>query len=135
MTGNLFLCTISPQYHTLRSQVTRIRENDHQKKKLLILKQILLVSSLGCIYRTVVRIWILMFGCKGLSNLRTIKKKKKTQTKVDVFCYVHTNHLSLPQFFSCPHCLIHCILAVDHKLYNYKTPSCQCLLEEKLFTS
>ena len=35
-------------------------------KKFLIVKQILLVSILGNVQRTVWRIWILMLGCKGL---------------------------------------------------------------------
>ena len=35
---------------------------------LLIVKQILLVSTLGNVYRTVWRICILMLLCKGLNN-------------------------------------------------------------------
>ena len=35
-------------------------------KKFLIVKQILLVSTLGNVQRTLWRIWILMLGCKGL---------------------------------------------------------------------
>ena len=38
--------------------------NDHQ---LLIVKQILLVSTLGYVWRAVWRIYILMLGCNGLS--------------------------------------------------------------------
>ena len=41
--------------------------NDHQLKKLLIFKQILLVSTFGNVQRTVWRICILMLGCKGLN--------------------------------------------------------------------
>ena len=44
VTSFLFLSTMSPTNHTLRSQV---KGNDHQLKKLLIVKQILLVSTLG----------------------------------------------------------------------------------------
>ena len=40
--------------------------NDHQLKKLLIFKQILLVSTLGNVKRTVWRICLLMLGCKRL---------------------------------------------------------------------
>ena len=40
--------------------------NDHQLKKLLIVKQILLVSTIGNIWGTVWRICIPMLGCKGL---------------------------------------------------------------------
>ena len=43
-----------------------IKENKHQLKKLLIVKQILLVSTLGNFYKTVWRICILMLGCIGL---------------------------------------------------------------------
>ena len=41
-------------------------ENNHQINKLVIVKQILLVSTLGNVWRTVWRICILMLGCKGL---------------------------------------------------------------------
>ena len=44
-------------------------ENDHQRKKLLIVKQTVLVSALGNAQRTVWRICILMLGCEGLSEL------------------------------------------------------------------
>ena len=43
--------------------------NDHQRNKLLILKQILLVRTLGNVWRTVWGICILMFGCKGPRNI------------------------------------------------------------------
>ena len=45
--------------------------NDHKLEKLLIMKQILLFRTLGNIYRTVRRIWILMLGCKGLTPRST----------------------------------------------------------------
>ena len=41
------------------------KRNDHQLKKLLIVKQILPVSTLGNVKRIVWRMWILMLGCKG----------------------------------------------------------------------
>ena len=44
------------------------REDDHQLKQLLIVKQILLVSLFANVWRTVWRICILMLGCKGLSS-------------------------------------------------------------------
>ena len=40
--------------------------NDHQLEKLLIVKQIPLVSAFGIVQRTVWRMCILMLGCKGL---------------------------------------------------------------------
>ena len=42
------------------------KRNDHQLKKLLIVKQILLVSTIRNIWGPVWRICILMLGCKGL---------------------------------------------------------------------
>ena len=45
------------------------KENDHQQNKLLILKKILLVCTLGNVWRTVWGICILMLGCKGLRDI------------------------------------------------------------------
>ena len=42
------------------------REDDHQLEQLLIVKQTLLFSLFGNVWRTVWRICILMLGCKGL---------------------------------------------------------------------
>ena len=42
--------------------------NDHQPKSLLIVKQILLDSTLGNVKRIVWRKYILMSGCKGLKE-------------------------------------------------------------------
>ena len=41
--------------------------NDHQVKKLLIVKQILIVSTVENVMRTVWRMYILILGCKGLT--------------------------------------------------------------------
>ena len=46
-----------------------IKENDLYWKKLLIVKQILLVSTLGNVYRTVWRICLLMLGWKSCGYL------------------------------------------------------------------
>ena len=46
--------------------------NDHQLKKLLIVRQILLVSILVNVQRAVWRIWTLMLECKGLISLKFI---------------------------------------------------------------
>ena len=46
--------------------------NDHQLKRLWIDKQILLVSTLGNVQRTVWRICILMIGCKGLKKYKNV---------------------------------------------------------------
>ena len=66
-------CTHKKQKHgenkTTINVTFRSREkgNDHQLKRLLIVKQILLVSTLGNVKRTVWRIYALMLGCKGLT--------------------------------------------------------------------
>ena len=46
---------------------SREKGNDRQLKRLLIVKQILLVSTLGNVKRTVWRIYTLMLGYKGLT--------------------------------------------------------------------
>ena len=50
-------------------KVTRIKGNDHQLKKLLIVKQILFVTTLGNVWRAVWRICMLISGCIGLITL------------------------------------------------------------------
>ena len=62
---------LSPYNITLESniQVTRIKEMITDLVKLLIVKQVLLVSNIGNIQRTVWRIYILMLGCKGFTCL------------------------------------------------------------------
>ena len=49
-------------------KLAELAENDHQLKKPVIVKQILLVSTLGNVYRAVWRICTLMSGWKGLNN-------------------------------------------------------------------
>ena len=51
----------------LHVKTANVKGNDHQLKKLSIVKQILYVSTLGNVWRTVWRICIMMLGCKGLS--------------------------------------------------------------------
>ena len=59
---------VSPNNYTTESFIWghEKNRNDHQLKKPLIVKQILLVSTLGKVSITVWRICILMLGCKGL---------------------------------------------------------------------
>ena len=59
---------VSPYNNTAESfiQDHENKGNNHQLKRLLIVKQILLVNTLGNVWRTVWRIYILMLGCKGL---------------------------------------------------------------------
>ena len=59
--------------------------NDHQFKKLLILKQILPVDTIGNVKRTVRRIWILMLGCRELSIVSTIWFSFNFHTILDLF--------------------------------------------------
>ena len=44
-------------------------EDDHQFKKLLIVNQILFVTEIRNVKRTVWRIWMLVLGCKRLKRL------------------------------------------------------------------
>ena len=60
----LFLPVISPLNQTLWSQEER---KWSATEKLLIVKQILLISTIGSVQRTVWRICILMLECKGLT--------------------------------------------------------------------
>ena len=54
------------QFHQwIKHQGHKNRGNDNLQKNQLIVKQILLASTLGNVLRPVWRIWILMFGCKG----------------------------------------------------------------------
>ena len=61
---------ISPYNIIPESQVKghKKKGNDHQLKKLLIVIQILLFSTLGNVSRTVWRICLLILGCKGLNE-------------------------------------------------------------------
>ena len=52
---------------TSESYIKVNKGNDHQLKKLLTVKQILLVSTMGDVWRTVWRICIMMLGCKRLT--------------------------------------------------------------------
>ena len=57
-------------YHTwIKHYGQENKGADHWPKKLLIVGQILHVSILGNVYRTVWRICILMLGCKGFSYI------------------------------------------------------------------
>ena len=50
----------------LKGEGHRNQRNDLQPKKLLIIRQIFLISMLGIVPRTVGRMCILMLGCQGL---------------------------------------------------------------------
>ena len=60
---------------------------DHQLKQLLIVKQILLVSLIGNVWRTVWRKCILMFGSK---MLRSWENRKWSPTKEAPDCYTNS---------------------------------------------
>ena len=54
------------------------KANDHQLKRLLIIEQILFVSTLGDVERTAWRKRRLMLGCRGLkSEVFTTTNQKK----------------------------------------------------------
>ena len=59
-----------------------LTSDDHQFKKLLIVKQILLVSTLGNVLETVWRICILMLGWKGKAFVRKKKIEIKEMARV-----------------------------------------------------
>ena len=61
---------ISPYSITPEStaKVTRIKENDHQSRKLLTVEQILLISTRANVKRTVWRIWMPILGCKEIEE-------------------------------------------------------------------
>ena len=61
----------SLQYHHWITQCHENKGNDQQLKKLLVVRQILIVSTLVTVQRTVWRIGIMMLGCKGLVMLLT----------------------------------------------------------------
>ena len=68
------LCTIGYRYlwlYFLSSSCILLvsKGNYHQLKKVLIVKQTLLVSNSWNVYRAVLKIWILMLRCKGLKKL------------------------------------------------------------------
>ena len=78
----------SLQYHArITHEGYENNKKDRQLMKLLIVKQIPLVSTLGIVKRTVWRICILMLGCKGLSvtpmTLHIDKKPLQSQIHVD----------------------------------------------------
>ena len=67
-TANSDVCLTS--YYNVMPWITCLghenKGNDHLLDKLLIIKQILLDSTTGCLWRTVRRLCILILGCKGL---------------------------------------------------------------------
>ena len=55
-----------PYHHWIKSLSHRNKGNDHQFKNFLTVEQILLVSSIAVVKRTVWRIQVLIVGCKGI---------------------------------------------------------------------
>ena len=70
---------VSPDHNTAESFICDHENigNDHQLKKLLIVNQILLASSLGNVQISVQRMCILMLGCKGIKAYKTHKFRNK----------------------------------------------------------
>ena len=86
-------------------KVAMIKEiNDHQLNKLLIVKQILLISNLRNVWRTVWRICILMLGCKGFIDRRLTAVWWEHFPPIPVACLWITDLESdLSQVYCCPH--------------------------------
>ena len=75
-------------YHLwIKNENHKNRGGDHQLKQLLIVKQILLVSLIENVWRTVKRKCILMFGCK---MLRSREYRKWSPTKEAPDCYTNS---------------------------------------------
>ena len=70
-------------------------KNDHQVRKLLIVRQILLVSTLKNILRTVWRICILTLECKGLRPTFSEEFYLKVQQK-KIFQMIRTVYKATP---------------------------------------
>ena len=82
VTRILFLHTLPSLNHT---QDHKNKGNHYKLKKLLIVKQTLLVSTLGGVQRTVWRIRIPMLGCKGLTKFHhNVPLKFKQQATLDL---------------------------------------------------
>ena len=119
----------SPYNITPESLIRVMREeNNHQINKLMIVKQILLVSTLGNVWRTVWRICILMLGCKGLKlNACCISQKHPCPT-------IQTQILHRPLLeliFWCH--FIHCCLTIQTEVL--KNTLCELLNHPIIFVN
>ena len=59
-------CNIGPESHIKVMRIKEMITNKSLLIRLLIVKQILLVSTSGNVWRAVRRVWKLMIGCEGL---------------------------------------------------------------------
>ena len=69
-------------------------------EKLLIVQQILLISTLGDVQRTVWRMYILMFGCKGLTILFSLQGYNKAVDWWALGVLIYEMAAGYPPFFA-----------------------------------
>ena len=69
-------------------------------EKLLIVQQILLISTLGDVQRTVWRMYILMFGCEGLTILFSLQGYNKAVDWWALGVLIYEMAAGYPPFFA-----------------------------------
>ena len=69
-------------------------------EKLLIVQQILLLSTLGDVQRTVWRMYILMFGCEGLTILFSLQGYNKAVDWWALGVLIYEMAAGYPPFFA-----------------------------------
>lgn len=80
--------------------VTRINEMINYYEKLLIVQQILLISTLGDVQRTVWGMYILMFGCEGLTILFSLQGYNKAVDWWALGVLIYEMAAGYPPFFA-----------------------------------
>ena len=81
-------------------KVPRINEMINYYEKLLIVQQILLLSTLGDVQRTVWRMYILMFGCEGLTILFSLQGYNKAVDWWALGVLIYEMAAGYPPFFA-----------------------------------
>ena len=81
-------------------KVPRINELINYYEKLLIVQQILLLSTLGDVQRTVWRMYILMFGCEGLTILFSLQGYNKAVDWWALGVLIYEMAAGYPPFFA-----------------------------------
>ena len=133
MTTIYFLLTI---YHPwIKYWGHKDQDKDPQLKKLLIVIQILLLNTLGNIWKTVRRMCILMLGCKGLSWEGQARKRgfctnplhkgwtshkmvSLSGYKLGLFFFLGGGRVWWGAFWSTNTCEFRNILAITPELFN-----------------